>query len=150
MNTNHENRQHSSNTSDIKTTVLTSLTTPAATIVKKTVLSKTIAQTGDYNNKTTEKINQPTRVVNIYHFPNGFPKENGFIKVMRPSKWGNPFRITTQMTREKVVENYREWIMKQPHLLNSLHELRGKTLGCCCKPKACHADVLAELADKNY
>ncbi len=38
--------------------------------------------------------------------------------------------------------------MHKPELLESLHELKGKTLCCFCKPKACHGDVLAELADK--
>ena len=28
-------------------------------------------------------------------------------------------------------------------------ELKGKTLGCWCKPDPCHGDVLAELADKD-
>jgi len=27
----------------------------------------------------------------------------------------------------------------------SLHELKGKRLGCFCKPKLCHGDVLVEL-----
>jgi hypothetical protein len=27
-------------------------------------------------------------------------------------------------------------------------ELKGKTLGCRCKPNTCHGDVLAELADE--
>jgi hypothetical protein len=26
-------------------------------------------------------------------------------------------------------------------------ELKGKTLGCFCKPLACHGDVLAYIAD---
>jgi hypothetical protein len=25
-----------------------------------------------------------------------------------------------------------------------IHELKGKTLGCFCKPEACHGDVIAE------
>jgi hypothetical protein len=28
-------------------------------------------------------------------------------------------------------------------------ELKGKVLGCWCKPDACHGDVLAELADET-
>ncbi|MBA3285144.1 MAG: DUF4326 domain-containing protein, partial [Nitrosopumilus sp.] len=28
-------------------------------------------------------------------------------------------------------------------------ELRGKTLGCWCRPDACHGDLLAELADND-
>jgi hypothetical protein len=32
-------------------------------------------------------------------------------------------------------------------LLNDLHELEGKTLGCFCKPLACHGDVLKDLVE---
>lgn len=34
------------------------------------------------------------------------------------------------------------------HLLNDLHELKGKTLGCFCSPLACHGDVLVELVNQ--
>lgn len=51
-------------------------------------------------------------------------------------------------TREEAIEKYREWIMTQPDLLNIFHELKGKTLCCFYKPKSCHGDVLAELADQ--
>lgn len=50
-------------------------------------------------------------------------------------------------SREEAVGKYREWIQTQPKLLNDLYELKGKTLACYCKPKACHGDILAELAD---
>ena len=66
----------------------------------------------------------------------------------RPSKWGNPFTIGKDGTREEVVDKYREWIKTQPQLLAALPELDGKTLGCWCAPKACHGDVLAELVEK--
>jgi hypothetical protein len=29
-----------------------------------------------------------------------------------------------------------------------IHELKDKTLGCFCKPKACHVDVIAEYLDE--
>ena len=35
----------------------------------------------------------------------------------------------------------------KPQLLNDLHELKGKTLGCFCKPKICHGDILVELVN---
>jgi Domain of unknown function (DUF4326) len=44
---------------------------------------------------------------------------------------------------------YREHILANPELLNQLHELKDKTLGCWCKPEKCHGDVLVELADKT-
>ena len=65
----------------------------------------------------------------------------------RGSKWGNPFRIGPDGTREDVLIKYEGWIVKQKHLMGSLHELRGKRIGCFCKPKACHGDVLKRLAE---
>lgn len=67
------------------------------------------------------------------------------VYIGRPSKWGNPFMIGVHGDRARVIWQYREWIMRQPHLLASLDELRGKTLGCYCKPLPCHGDVLVEL-----
>ena len=67
----------------------------------------------------------------------------------RPSKWGNPFEIGRDGTREEVIRAYEEWIRTQPALLNDLVELRGKTLGCWCKPAACHGDVLVKLLNEQ-
>jgi len=61
--------------------------------------------------------------------------------------WGNPFRIGKDGTREEVINKYREWLQSQPELLARIPELRGKRLGCWCKPEACHGDILAELAN---
>lgn len=70
------------------------------------------------------------------------------VYIGRPSKWGNKFTIGPDGTRAEVIQKYREWIMTQPELLNSLHELKGKKLGCYCHPKSCHGNVLAELTNK--
>lgn len=67
------------------------------------------------------------------------------VYIGRPSKWGNPFAIGKDGTREEVIKKYREWILGQPNLLKALPELRGQILGCWCKPQACHGDVLVEL-----
>lgn len=67
------------------------------------------------------------------------------IYIGRPSKWGNPFEIGKDGNRKQVIEKYRGWILDQPELMNSLHELEGKILGCWCHPQACHGDVLVEL-----
>ena len=34
--------------------------------------------------------------------------------------------------------------------MNSLHELKGKQLGCWCKPGVCHGDVLVKLYNEKY
>lgn len=67
----------------------------------------------------------------------------------RPTKWGNPFTIGKDGTREEVIQKYREWIVTQPRLMASVHELKGKTIACWCAPQPCHGDVLAELAERS-
>ena len=71
------------------------------------------------------------------------------VYIGRPSKWGNPFKIGPDGSRKQVIEKYRKYILSNDKLLNSLDELEGKTLGCWCKPKACHGDVLVELVNKK-
>lgn len=79
-----------------------------------------------------------TRVVNIRSEPFD-------LYIGRGSKWGNPYRIGEDGPRWMVIDKYRERLMRRPDLLADLHELSDKTLGCHCKPLACHGDVLIEL-----
>ncbi len=72
------------------------------------------------------------------------------VYIGRPSKWGNPFS-EHKHGRTECIKLYHDWILtgEGRHLLDDLHELQGKVLGCWCKPKACHGDVLAMLANKG-
>lgn len=74
-------------------------------------------------------------------------KEKYDVYIGRPSQWGNPFAIGRDGTREEVIMKYREWLLQQPLLLQKLHYLKGKVLGCWCSPQACHGDVLIELLE---
>jgi hypothetical protein len=38
---------------------------------------------------------------------------------------------------------------KMKGLINQIHELKDKILGCWCKPDPCHGDFLVELANSN-
>lgn len=80
------------------------------------------------------------------------------IYIGRPSKFGNPYSHKDgtkakfkSKSRKESIELFREWITNGDgkYLLNDLHEIRGKVIGCWCKPKPCHGDVLAELADQS-
>jgi hypothetical protein len=71
------------------------------------------------------------------------------VYIGRPSKWGNPWPITATRTRAEAIAKYETWIQTQPTLLAALPELKGKVLGCWCRPHACHGDVLARLADNG-
>jgi hypothetical protein len=83
-----------------------------------------------------------------------FKKEEYDIYIGRGSKWGNPFShkdgTLAQFkvnARKEAIEGYEAWIKTQDHLMGSLQELKGKTLGCWCKPQSCHGDVLKKLVD---
>lgn len=82
-------------------------------------------------------------------------KEKYDVYIGRPSKWGNPYshkegtKATFKVdTVEEAIANYRNWIKGNPELLDDLHELKGKVLGCWCSPKPCHGDILMELANE--
>ena len=67
---------------------------------------------------------------------------------LHKSDWANPFTVKTCGTPEKACELYEKWLHNErPDLIARLGELQGRTLGCWCKPAACHGDVLARLAD---
>jgi hypothetical protein len=83
-----------------------------------------------------------TRVVNMAKH-----RYDVYVGRGRGSIWGNPFHEDQRTTKSEVIARYRTWIQTQPHLMARLPELRGKVLGCWCKPDICHGDVLAELAD---
>ena len=69
------------------------------------------------------------------------------VYVGRPSRWGNPYKIGRDGTREQVLAKYRRWLENE--LIDNpyfLEPLRGKDLVCFCKlTEACHADIIAEF-----
>lgn len=65
----------------------------------------------------------------------------------RPSKWGNPFVIGKDGTREEVIEQYETWA-RQRFDREDLMELAGNNLVCWCAPLPCHGDVLVELVEE--
>jgi len=71
----------------------------------------------------------------------------------RRSDYGNPFKLKKDggdYTREESVAAYREWFYSENKAElreRAKEELKGKTLGCWCKPKACHGDVIVEFLD---
>jgi hypothetical protein len=70
-----------------------------------------------------------------------FPSEN--------SPWCNPFKIING-NRDECLQKYEIYITAK---INSselcLDELRGKILGCWCKPEKCHGDILIKLLNSS-
>lgn len=74
------------------------------------------------------------------------------VLIDRSTKWGNPFKIVPGILhRRTVIEMYEKWITEGDgkHLLNDLHELKDKKLGCYCHPFQCHGDILVKLVNEN-
>lgn len=81
-------------------------------------------------------------------------KESYDVYIGRGSKWGNPFSHRegtlaqyVVKSRSEAIKKYEEYLLQNDELMSSLQELKGKTLGCWCKPKTCHGDILAKYAD---
>ena len=72
------------------------------------------------------------------------------------SKWSNPFICSdwdaskADWVVEEMMKIYEKYVRKNVVLMNSLHELEGKVLGCWCKPGVCHGDVLVKLYNEMY
>lgn len=63
----------------------------------------------------------------------------------KASKWANPFSIK-EYGLEECLKKYKKYIkgkIKNKEL--NLKELKGKILGCWCKPNKCHGDILIKL-----
>jgi hypothetical protein len=77
--------------------------------------------------------------------------------VGRPSKFGNPYTHLHNTSapwpvesREDAIRLYEEWIRSQPELMEAAKkELKGKILGCHCKPLDCHGDILLKIANEE-
>jgi len=82
-----------------------------------------------------------TKVVNI----NDEPYD---VFIGRPSLWGNPYKIGRDGTRSEVLVKYYWYIKGNDYFMRKTYELKGKVLGCYCKPKPCHGDVLVKLIEE--
>ena len=91
-----------------------------------------------------------TNVVNIR--TSGYDVYIGRAGKGQDGYFGNPFRLRTHESRGSTVEQYRKYFYDRmetdPEFKDRIHELKGKTLGCFCKPYACHGDVIAEYLNK--
>ncbi len=69
----------------------------------------------------------------------------------KPSPFCNPFVIGKNGSRDEVLIKYEEYIkekLKDPSFKEELLKLKGKKLGCWCKPEKCHGDILLKFINK--
>ena len=72
---------------------------------------------------------------------------NVYVKGTHASKWKNPFSVK-KYGLDECLKLYEEHIRKSD-LYNQLPELKGKVLGCWCKPNSCHGDILIKLLNEK-
>ena len=74
------------------------------------------------------------------------------VYIGRGSVFGNQFHIGKDGNRMEVIEKYRVYfnrrVVKDLKFRDAVMGLRGKALGCYCKPLACHGDVIVEYLKK--
>ena len=75
---------------------------------------------------------------------------NNTVLIDRRTKWGNPFRIGRDGTRDEVIARYRADLWRRIRAgetaLEELAELDGCWLACHCDPLPCHGHVLERAA----
>jgi len=92
-----------------------------------------------------------TRVVNLR-------KEKYDVCIGRGSPFGNNMRIGSKVdgklepvTREEAIAWYKEYfyarLKQQPEFRQAVEALKGKVLGCWCKPLPCHGDVIRDYLE---
>lgn len=92
-----------------------------------------------------------TQVVNLKYEPYD-------VRIGRPGKYGNPWRVGTYFTRDEACDNHWEWLHgrmkapdgRQPPTTDEIKkELTGKRLGCFCAPKRCHGDNYVKICERE-
>lgn len=66
------------------------------------------------------------------------------------SPFANPFPAKKH-GRDESIRLYKDYIKEKlgdPEIYEQFKKLKGKTLGCWCKPNACHGDALLELLEE--
>ncbi len=103
---------------------------------------------------------------NVYIGRKGIVFIDGIRFPKKDSLWCNPFKIPKTLSkdkslleskisneeeRNKVLEKYKVYIknkLSSSEEREELLKLKGKILGCWCKPEKCHGDILIELIEE--
>jgi hypothetical protein len=88
-----------------------------------------------------------TTVVNKY-------KSGYDVYIGRGSIFGNPFIIGKDGDRNTVVKLYEDYfnrrIVTDSVFKEAVLNLRGKRLGCFCKPHLCHGDIIVDYLNRYF
>lgn len=89
--------------------------------------------------------NDVCRIVNKYN-------SEYDVNIQRGTIWGNPY--TSEEHGENAIPLFNEYFIKliKDKIItkNHLEVLRGMRLGCTCKPKKCHGDMIVKIVNKVF
>ena len=95
-----------------------------------------------YVMKRTEVVNIRYAACDVYIGRAGHG-EDGYFR--------NPFRLLPGMSRGATLDRYRSYfygrLRTDTEFRRRIHALKGKRLGCFCKPYPCHGDIIKEYLD---
>lgn len=86
-----------------------------------------------------------TKIVNL-------KKEEFDIYIGRGSIYGNPYECGKDGTLDDVLSRYEKWLdflLLDQIFQREFNNLKGKSLGCFCKPKKCHGDIILKKLNEN-
>lgn len=73
------------------------------------------------------------------------------VYIGRGSRWGNPFIVRSEKGRKKAIQDYKKYIIEKINRGEITHDhlvaLKGKRLGCFCRPLPCHGEVIADIVN---
>lgn len=91
----------------------------------------------------------PLKLATVANKDRGEPFD---VYIGRGTVWGNPYPIGPAGDREEVLRMYRYDFDRRLLTFfenedSNVSKIRGKVLGCHCKPAACHGDILADYVN---
>lgn len=117
---------------------------------------------GDASGPATRVVNLSTDEYDVYIGRRSSPRVHMLTEGVRPGEegWlGNPHPIGRcdlcgeDHSRDECIEAFRkdfyEKLERDPDFRKAVLELKGKRLGCYCKPKNCHGDVVREFIESG-
>lgn len=67
--------------------------------------------------------------------------------------FGNPIRLEDEGQRVFVLQQFERYFYdrldRDPEFKARVRELKGKVLGCFCKPKLCHGDIIVDYLENE-
>lgn len=67
--------------------------------------------------------------------------------------FGNPIKLKIGDSKGSTLAKYKEYfdnrVQHDTEFRNKILSLKGKVLGCFCKPHACHGDIIAEYLNNQ-